>query len=139
MLDSLEGKKVYSIGNEYISEIENEIERLNSMKDNLDKDTYDAQLKGRSTIKKICDGLKKYAKANGVEPDYVFLKSTQFSSGFAKPDFSNINILFIKDGEQILRKFSKIVATFSSYSDNKDYYYIYSKHIIKRPVENKYI
>lgn len=139
MLDSLEGKKVYSIGNEYINEIKSEIERLDSMKDVLDKDTYDAQLKGKSTIKKICDGLKKYADANGIVPDYVFLKSSQFSSGFAKPDFSNINIIFNKDVNPEPKKFGDVVVTLKSFSENKNFYYIFSKNLIDKPVDGKNI
>lgn len=139
MLDSLEGKRVYSIDSQYIEEIEREIERLRKLEGDLDSDTYKAQMKGKSEIKKICDGLKKYAAANHVEPDYVFLKTTQFSSGFGKTDFSNIGIVFDKSGQQVLKRFGKIVNTLNFDSGNKEYYYIYSKHIIKKSVDHKNI
>ncbi len=139
MLESLAGKKVYSIDAEYIDEIENELDRLTEVRERLDKDTFEAQKKGKSEIKKICDGLKKYAEANGIEPDYVFLKATQFSSGFGEADFSNISIIFEKEGQQILKKFKGIVPTLDFSSDKKDYYYIYSKSIVESPVDGRNI
>jgi hypothetical protein len=139
MLDSLEGKKVYAIDDEYMSEIENEISKLDKLKDSLDTDTYIAQMKGKTEIWKICNGLKKYAEANNFIPDFVFLKTTQFSSGFGKSDFTNISILFNQDDQNTLKGFKEVVPTFDISYDKKDYYYIYSKNIYNNPVENKNI
>ena len=139
MLDSLEGKKVYSIDDAYINDIESEIEKLDEVKEILDSDTYKAQMKGKSEIKKICDGLKEYAKDNNFQPDYVFLKATQFSSGFGKTDFSNILILFNKNGKRNLKRFKEIVPTFDISYDKKDYYYIYSQKIDRDSTNDKNI
>ena len=139
ILDSLEGKKVYAIDEEYMNNIEAEIAKLDEVKSCLDPDTFAAQMKGKSEIRKICNGLKKYAEANNLTSDYVFLKTTQFSSGFEKPDFTNIFIVFDKGGKCSLKRFKEVVPTFDVSYDKKDYYYIYSKNIEKNPIENKSI
>lgn len=69
----------------------------------------------------------------------MFLKTTQFSSGFGKPDFTNIFIVFDKGGKCSLKRFKEVVPTFDVSHDKKDYYYIYSKNIEKNPIENKSI
>lgn len=137
ILDSLEEKKVYAIDEEYMNNIEAEIAKLDEVKSSLDPDTFAAQMKGKSEIRKICNGLKKYAEANNLMPDYVFLKTTQFSSGFGKPDFTNIFIVFDKGGKCSLKRFKEVVPTFDISHDKKDY--IYSKNIEKNPIENKSI
>lgn len=131
MLDSLEGKKVYVINEDYISEIENEINLLEDKEKILDKETYEAQISGKSKILCLCRGLKKFAEENNITPDFVFLKTSQFNSGFGKADFSDISIVFNKNGTRILKKFKEVIPTLNFSNDKKDYYYIYSKEAHK--------
>lgn len=129
MLNSLEGKRVYSINEEYISSIKTEINTLEKKKKEgvLDNATFSAQMEGKSQILVLCNGLKEFAEDNEITLDFVFLKTSQFNSGFGKADFSDITIVFEKNGLRTQKKFKDVVPTFNVSSIKKDYYYIYSK------------
>lgn len=129
MLNSLEGKRVYFINEEYISGIKAEINTLEKKKKEgvLDNATFSAQMEGKSQILALCNGLKEFAEDNEITLDFVFLKTSQFNSGFGKADFSDITIVFEKNGVRTQKKFKDVVPTFNVSSIKKDYYYIYSK------------
>lgn len=77
MLDSLEGKKVYSIDDKYISEMEAEIKFLKEKKKEnvLDDDTFNAQMAGKSQILCLCNGLKNFANSLNIKMDFVFFEN----------------------------------------------------------------
>lgn len=141
MLDSLEGKKVYSIDDKYISEMEAEIKFLKEKKKEnvLDDDTFNAQMAGKSQILCLCNGLKNFANSLNIKMDFVFLQTTQFNSGFGKADFSDISITFNKDGQDPPKKFKNVIPTLNFLNDKTDYYYIYSKETDIISASNKNI
>lgn len=75
-----------------IEKISVELQELETAE--LDEQSKNVQRKRKSAILKVINCLKAYADSKGIICDFVILKASQFSSGFGKTDFSEINVVF---------------------------------------------
>lgn len=69
---------------------------LEALKTNtqLDALTVETQRKDKEKVLRLMSCLVRYASEKNHEGDFVVLEASQFSSGFGKPDFSNMPIIF---------------------------------------------
>lgn len=106
--------------------LEKEISNLESAQ--LDQVTKEAQKKEKSDILKVFTCLTKYAQEVGYQGDFVLLKSSLFSSGFSKPDFSDLKIVFPAPVEPKIARFGEKVSSVSGILNERDnYFYLYCK------------
>lgn len=90
--------------------------------------TVDIQLTTKGRILKLMESLQEYAVSLKMSCDYVILEASQFSSGFNRPDFSDINIVF--QSAVSVRKFSEIVTSLSGRDKPRaSFFYLYYKQI----------
>lgn len=118
------------INYDLICKINNEISKLESAEaKELDNDTIKIQRETKERILKVITVLKKHAENSKTTCDFVILKASQFTSGFNKPDFSKINIVFKHNN--IIKKceFGAIISLLNSDECMKDdFFYLYHKN-----------
>lgn len=104
--------------------LEKEIFDLQELKmDDVSKRT---QLLQKNNILKVVKCLMEYAQKIHYDGDFVLLKSSQFNSGFLKPDFSDIKIVFPSEGEDKIVKFGEKISSISGVTkDRDDFFYIF--------------
>lgn len=125
LLSYMEGQKLWKINDELIEKIKNEIETSNL--GNLDEKSKKTQIKEKNSFLNIIEVFKKFAIKYKLDFDFVVIKNTQFSSGFAKPDYNKIKILFSKHSNET-DCFSRTVSSFTAKENKKeDFYYVYYK------------
>ncbi len=111
------------IDDNLIAKIESEINAIDSKE--LDPKTKEAQKRQKHDMLKIMNCLREYA-GKEMTFKFVILKASQFNSGFGKPDFSNINIVFGPPSNRKVKKFGKIVSTISAKeSARDDFFYLF--------------
>lgn len=94
--------------------------------------TVRTQLETKEQILKVMQCLKEHAEKHSQPFDYVVLRASQFSSGFNKPDVSDINIVFKKGETESVKKFRDIVPTLNGdESWREDYFYLYQKSTLE--------
>lgn len=127
-----------AINKEVIKRIEKELSDLHDK--NLSEDDRIAQEKDKQTILTVMKTLEEFAEENkdDVECDFVLLQADQFKSGFGKPDFDNINIVFDTGDGIETRKFGKITNTLKSNNNaTKHFYYLFYKRKNKKLLQGK--
>lgn len=106
--------------------MENDLSELD--KTELDARTRETQKKEKQDILKVVKTLVQYGEEIGYKDDFVLLKSSQFSSGFAKPDFSAIKIVFsITDEPNIVNFSEKISSVVGINRGGSKFFYLYYK------------
>ena len=80
------------IDNKLIKKLEDETSSIETGE--LDDETKKIQKEYKMRILKVMHALQTYAQEKKIKCDFIILKVSQFSSGFGKPDFFNINIVF---------------------------------------------
>ncbi len=129
---------VSAINKEVIARLELELRNLQDK--NLSEDDRKTQEKDKQIILRVMKTLENFAEENkdDVECDFVLLQENQFTSGFGKPDFDNINIVFDTGDGIETRKFGKITNTLKS-SDNasKHFYYLFYKRKNRKLLQSK--
>lgn len=129
---------VSAINKEVIARLEQELRNLQDK--NLSEDDRKTQEKDKQIILRVMKTLENFAEENkdDVECDFVLLQANQFTSGFGKPDFDNINIVFDTGDGIETRKFGKITNTLKS-SDNasKHFYYLFYKRKNRKLLQSK--
>lgn len=134
--ESLENMVNYLTGNsntwiinkELVEAIDQEIQKIEA-DSQLDEFTKKIQLKEKRAILNLANFLLNYAGSACLSDcDFIVLKASQFSSGFSKPDFSSINIVF-KGGENPnYKKFGDVASPLSSSkAEDKDFFYLFYK------------
>lgn len=109
-----------------IAVLKNDLDEL--AKANLDARTKQAQEKEKQDILKVVGTLVDYGEEIGYKEDFVLLKSSQFSSGFSKPDFSAIKIVFPTAGEPNIVNFGEKISSFLGVNQgNNKFFYLYYK------------
>lgn len=120
------GLENWTINEQLVSSLNRELEELETS--NIEEKTKKVQIENKQRILKIVNGLKKYADESGVEFDFVIIKSTQFLSGFIKPDFSDTNIVFQTGDQEKVAKVGDIVSSLQAIQpDRKEFYYLFYK------------
>lgn len=122
------------INKRLIGVLEKDLDEL--AKADLDARTKKAQQKEKQDILKVVETLVQYGEEIGYKEDFVLLKSSQFSSGFSKPDFSAIKIVFPTTGEPKIVNFGEKISSFIGLNqgDNKFFYLYYKRHNPDGPV-----
>ena len=122
-----------------ISRLEKEIEHLKANSTTKigaeAAKTLNAQKKTKEQVLKVMKCLQAYSSSKGEICDFVILTARQFYSGFNKPDFSDIKIVFpAKDGKRKIA-FEKAVTALSGRENLRDdFFYIF----FKRSAKEKY-
>ena len=110
--------------NEDLAEtLRRELESLDTA--GLEQRTKAAQKKEKQDILNVVECLISYAKSVGYEGDFVLLQSSQFNSGFAKPDFSAIKIVFPAVPQSKVIRFGERVSSISGItSERQKFFYL---------------
>lgn len=82
----------WKIDKESLNKIRKDLDELDSSP--LDKLSKETQRKDKEKAFRLMKCLLDYAEQNHHESDFVVLEASQFDSGFGKPDFSSIPIVF---------------------------------------------
>jgi len=122
------------ISKDLITALESDLNELTEAK--LDERTKQAQKKEKQDILKVVETLVQYGEEIGYKEDFVLLKSSQFSSGFSKPDFSAIKIVFPTASEPKIVNFGEKISSLIGLNqgDNKFFYLYYKRSNPDTPV-----
>ena len=109
-----------------INTINRELQQLEDAE--LDEPTKRAQRKDKQKILKVIGCLAEYAESKQYDCDFVLLKTSQFNSGFSKPNFSETNIVFPTTTGQKVASFKKTVSSIAGVESGRDnFFYIFYK------------
>lgn len=114
---------VWKINDEFIQMIEKEIEATERYK----KERQKIKIRNEKNILKVVKCLRDYTHKKGVPFDLILIQASQFTSGFGKPDFANINIVFpMKDEDDIVTKFKSIASPLNaSEKQGENFFYLF--------------
>lgn len=100
------------------------------------KQLIKAQTEDKKKMLKVLRALKDYAKSKDMKFDFVILNETQFISGFGKPDFDRIEILFPNASERPIKPFKQVVSSLTFTKKNRDkFFYLFYKRNNGQPTE----
>ena len=122
------------INKDLITILRSDLEKLAGA--NLDDRTKKTQEKEKQDILNVVETLVQYGEKIGYKEDFVLLKSSQFTSGFSKPDFSAIKIVFPTAGEPNIVNFGEKISSLIGLNqgDNKFFYIYYKRNNQDTPV-----
>lgn len=105
--------------------LEEELQVL--QKQSLDSDTRETQIKDKEAALKLVKCLIDFAEENNLSHDFVIIEASQFSSGFAKPDFSKTPIIFNSSSDEIIETDFETVAKplQPNQKGRKKFYYLF--------------
>lgn len=128
--------EIWKIDQKLIDIIEADLSEIDN-KEDLDELSKKVQKKDKEKILKVINCLKQYADDKEMDCDFIIIKSTQFNSGFGKPDFSDTNISFpMSNGEEKIAKVGQIVSSLDAKEkDRDDFFYLFYKRNDKYDVE----
>ena len=116
------------INSDVIQTVISEKEKIEKLEFEGDAETKKVQIRDKTLILNVMEILKESAERNGFECDFVILKASQFGSGFAKPEFREINIVFETKTERETKKFGDIVSSFEARPQERDdFFYLFYK------------
>ena len=114
------------INQDLIDTINRELKQLDGLE--LDEASKKAQRKDKEKILKVVGCLSEYATSKQYDCDFVLLKTSQFNSGFSKPNFSETNIVFPTKGGRKAETFKKTASSISGVASGRDnFFYIFYK------------
>lgn len=94
----------------------------------LDQTSKETQQAEKINILKVVECLNNYSRKVHYGGDFVLLKSSQFNSGFSKPDFSTTKIVFPSDHEPKIADFGGKVSSLTGIASERDnFFYLYYK------------
>lgn len=119
---------IWTIDQRLVDVIERELAEIINAQD-LDDMSKEVQRKDKERILKVVKCLQKYAAEKDMKCDFIIIKTSQFNSGFGKPDFSDTNISFpVQNGEEKVAKVGSIVSSLSAKeTDRDDFFYLFYK------------
>lgn len=118
--------KIWAVNDELVHVIEEELEILE--KEDLDEKTKKAQRQKKRDMLKLVKYLQKYAGSHDMDNNFIVLMASQFDSGFAKLDFTDINIVFEGQEYRTNAKVGKIVSSLKAREKKRDnFFYIFYK------------
>lgn len=113
------------IDEELIKKLEDEIKKLEDIQD---IQTKNVQIEDKDLILKVMHSLQNYAKEKDIECNFVIIKASQFNSGFGKPDFSKIKIIFKTNKNEEYVNFGDIVSSLKAKEKERDdFFYLFYK------------
>lgn len=116
---------------------------LDSLKNNtqLDSLTIETQRKDKERVLRLMTCLMNYATENKHEGDFVVLEASQFSSGFSKPDFSNMPIIFnTSEDDYVDCTFGSVAKPLKAeVPERKKFYYLFyrRKNVADAQIDKK--
>lgn len=94
----------------------------------LDEKTKEVQRNEKQKILKVVTCLIEYAHSVGYTGDFVLLKSSQFNSGFSKPDFSTTKIVYPMLSTPKISNFGDKISSLAGISSERaNFFYLYYK------------
>lgn len=109
-----------------VKSIEKELEELEES--GIGERSIRVQRKNKKGILKVAKCLQKYSSDMGKECSFVILMTTQFYSGFSKPDFSKTNIVFpMKNGERIAACGEIVSSLKAKEREGENFFYLFYK------------
>lgn len=117
-----------TINKEIVESIEKEINET-ERNSQLDRPMKTILIKEKRSMFNLAKFLVNYAVSNNLHDcDFVALTASQFNSGFSKPDFSNINIVFNSNEELYVKKFKDVASPLSSFKvEGEKFFYLFYK------------
>ncbi|MFL0194427.1 HD domain-containing protein [Clostridium sp. WILCCON 0269] len=114
------------IDDKLIKKIKNELKELETIE--LDEMTKNVQKRQKKDILKIMNCLKEYSEQKNIEYNFIILMASQFNSGFSKPDFSAINIMFKTACSEKIAKFGDIASSLNAKEkERNNFFYLFYK------------
>lgn len=109
------------IDDELIAKFEGELKQIESTDiPDIDEETKEVQLQKKKLILEVLKFLKSYSSDRGMECSFVIIEARQFTSGFGKPDFANINIVFRTPSGEKAATVGEIVSSIQAKSKEQD-------------------
>lgn len=119
----------WTVNDETVEKLEQELQELQELHEQpLDADTIETQMKDKDAALKLMKCLIGFAENNQLAHDFVIIEASQFSSGFAKPDFSKTPIIFNSSSEDGIETDFETVAKPLQPNEQgrkKFYYFLY--------------
>lgn len=123
----LNSERISGINSKAISLCENEIKKISKEMEQPDKVNYGFTLNDRKKNLLWMKALETYSSDQGIDFDFIILKSDYFNSGFIKPDFEKILISFPKIKKPCRFKTVTNVLSAQKSSRNKFFYLFYKR------------
>lgn len=120
----------WMINSETIEKVERDLENLENSKLD-DPTTITVQKQEKQCVLRLMRCLNAYASEHNHKCDFVILEASQFSSGFGKPDFSKMPIVFnTTDDDYVNRDFGKVAKPLSAIGpERKKFYYLFYRRL----------
>lgn len=131
------------INDELIIKAEEELKKIESMAiaDIGDEESREVHIQKKKLILKVLRFLKSYSSEKGIECSFVILEAQQFKSGFGKPDFANIDIVFRTPSGEKIATVSEIVSSIQAKSGEQErdtfFYVFYRRKNSSEKVDSK--
>lgn len=113
------------IDEEMVTKLEREVQEIESLE--LDAASKKAQKSTKNQILKVVKILKTYAEEKNIECSFVLLKTSQFASGFGKPDFSKTRIVFSAAQGDFPAKVNVVSSLEAKERYREKFYYLFYK------------
>ncbi|MDO4753710.1 MAG: HD domain-containing protein, partial [Bacillota bacterium] len=121
------------LDNNLIERFRNEMSNIENSEEMRSKQGFEQLIRPRKRMLAIMEILQKLASEHGFPCSFVILESSQFMSGFAKPDFNELKIALQynkqeKESGIRLVHFSQITSSLHAKEKARDkFFYIYHK------------
>lgn len=102
------------INKELQERIEKELSDLNNESKRLTEADIRQQRSDKSQMLKLVKCLNKFAEAGDYSEGFILISAKQFSSGFSKPDFADLQIVFNEPQGIKVYPFNKIASSFDA-------------------------
>lgn len=115
----------WMINDEAVRKIKTDLNNLD--KQSLDDKTKKVQRNQKEKVLRLMECLLKFANENQHECDFVILEASQFNSGFSKPDFSQMPIIFnTSENDYVECKFGEVANPLKANKpERKKFYYLF--------------
>ncbi|MCM1282928.1 MAG: HD domain-containing protein [Muribaculaceae bacterium] len=127
----------WKIDEEALSKIEQDLQNLDNSP--VNELTREIQRKDKKKVQRLMKCLLDYARQNKHECDFVVLEASQFNSGFGKPDFSNIPIVFNTSSTDYVEcEFGKIAKPLKAEGPEREkFYYLFYRRQRDKEIDKK--
>lgn len=111
----------FAINEELIQKVQQDLEDIDAL--DLNAHSKKIQKSNKAEMLAVMNCLKEYAAELGIPCSFVLLKSSQFNSGFSKPDFSATKIVFPASGKNQVARFGDVVSSIEGKEQPKDHFF----------------
>lgn len=124
---------------EYIQSLKQELERVKSLT-TLDKEknrSIEQNYKGIQRKLAVCNFLKKSARDNKIDCDFVILKADMFTSSFSKQELANTLLVFKDNEAEDIFELNKVSSLLRSDTTKDNMFYIFYRRKNHNNIKDK--